>query len=175
MCCTWLAEITGRNNYAKKSPSGHHRTILSGYIFATNAHINNRKNLLNRNISPTCPCPHNMTNFGLLAAEIGLGVLGNPPPRISTGFAPCLRLCSDVAHRRPTKLCTMFRRSWTGTLCIHFRLYCQRYCMALQQRVSAKLCVVAQGMELQNFRRGATYIRLGGHHVGPIFSYGRPA
>jgi len=81
MCCTWLAEITGRNNYAKKSPSGHHRTILSGYIFATNAHINNRKNLLNRNISPTCPCPHNMTNFGLLAAEIGLGVLGNPPPR----------------------------------------------------------------------------------------------
>jgi len=30
--------------------------------------------------------------------------------QISTGFAYCLRYCSDVAHRRPTKLCTMFGR-----------------------------------------------------------------
>jgi len=29
----------------QKSPSGHHRTTLSGYIFATKAHIDNRKNL----------------------------------------------------------------------------------------------------------------------------------
>jgi len=28
---------------AKKSPSGYHRTTLSGYIFATEARINNRK------------------------------------------------------------------------------------------------------------------------------------
>ena len=28
---------------AKKSPSAHHRTILSSYIFATKAHIDNRK------------------------------------------------------------------------------------------------------------------------------------
>jgi len=28
---------------AKKSPSGHHRTTLSGYIFTTKLHINNRK------------------------------------------------------------------------------------------------------------------------------------
>jgi len=28
---------------AKKSPSGHHRTNLSGYIFATKARIDNRK------------------------------------------------------------------------------------------------------------------------------------
>jgi len=28
---------------AKKSPSGHHRTTLSGYIFATKARIDNRK------------------------------------------------------------------------------------------------------------------------------------
>jgi len=41
----------------KNSPSGHHRTNLSGYIFATNS-----------NISSTCP--YNMVNFGLLAAEI---------------------------------------------------------------------------------------------------------
>ena len=31
---------------AKKSPSGHHRTTLSGYIFATKARIDNRKKKL---------------------------------------------------------------------------------------------------------------------------------
>jgi len=30
-------------NIAKNSPSGHHRTILSGYIFATKARIDNQK------------------------------------------------------------------------------------------------------------------------------------
>jgi len=34
------------------------------------------KNLLNSDISPTCP--HNMVNFGPLMAEIGLGVWGTP-------------------------------------------------------------------------------------------------
>ena len=39
----------------QKSPSWHHRTTLSGYIFATKAHIDNRKkNLLSSNMSPTC-------------------------------------------------------------------------------------------------------------------------
>jgi len=42
-CCTWLAENTGRKKVAKKSPSGHHSTNLSGYIFATKARIDNRK------------------------------------------------------------------------------------------------------------------------------------
>jgi len=31
---------------AKKSPSGHYRTTLSGYIFPTKARINNRKKLV---------------------------------------------------------------------------------------------------------------------------------
>ena len=49
----------------QKSPSGHHRTTLSGYIFATKARIDNReKNLLSSNVSFTCP--HNMVNFGPL-------------------------------------------------------------------------------------------------------------
>jgi len=39
MCCTWLAGNTG----CKKSSSAHHRTTLSGYIFATKACIDNRK------------------------------------------------------------------------------------------------------------------------------------
>ena len=39
MCCTQLAENTRR----KKSPFWHHRTTLSGCIFATKACIDNRK------------------------------------------------------------------------------------------------------------------------------------
>jgi len=63
---------------AKNSPSGHHRTTLSGYIFGTKACIDNRKrkNLLNSNTSSTCP--DNMVNFGPLAAEIGLPVCCTP-------------------------------------------------------------------------------------------------
>jgi len=61
----------------QKSPSRHHRTTLSGYIFATKAHIDNRnKNLLSSNMS--CTCPHNMVNFGPLAAEIDPVVWGAP-------------------------------------------------------------------------------------------------
>jgi len=56
----------------QKSPSAHHRTTLSGYIFATKA-IDNRKKLLN-NISSTSS--HNMVNFGPLTAEIGSWVWG---------------------------------------------------------------------------------------------------
>jgi len=61
----------------QKSPSGHHRTTLSGYIFATTACIDNRtKTLLNSNTAPTCP--HNMVYFGPLTAEIGSLVWGTP-------------------------------------------------------------------------------------------------
>jgi len=42
MCCTRLAG----NTRCKKSPSAHHRTTLSGYIFATKARIDNQKNLV---------------------------------------------------------------------------------------------------------------------------------
>jgi len=61
---------------AKKLPSGHHPTTMSGYIFPTKAFIDNRKNLLSSNISSTCP--HNMANFGPLAAEIVSLVWGTP-------------------------------------------------------------------------------------------------
>jgi len=65
MWCMRLAENTGR----KKLPYRHHRTTLSSYIFATKARIDNRKkSLLSSNISPACP--HNMVNFGPLAAQI---------------------------------------------------------------------------------------------------------
>ena len=52
----------------QKSPSGHYRTTLSGYIFASKARIDNRKkNLLSSNMSSRSP--HNMVNIGPLTAE----------------------------------------------------------------------------------------------------------
>ena len=76
----------------QKSPSGHHRTTLSCYIFATKARIDNRKNLLNGNISTACPC--NMVNFGPLAAEIVSLVWGTPVNL--TGFASWQPYCTAL-------------------------------------------------------------------------------
>jgi len=89
MCCVRLAENTGR----KKSPSAHHCTTLSGYIFATKAHIDNRKkNLLNGNISPTCPS--NMMNFGHYWLRC-VGEFGDPQ-QISVGFTFWQRYCTAL-------------------------------------------------------------------------------
>jgi len=38
-----LAENTGRKKSPKNSPSGHHRTTLSGWSFKTKARIDNEK------------------------------------------------------------------------------------------------------------------------------------
>jgi len=51
MCCMRLAKNTG-HKIAKNSPSGHHRTILSGCVFAKKACIDNRKENLLKAISP---------------------------------------------------------------------------------------------------------------------------
>ena len=75
MCCTRLAEKMTQKSQ-KNSPSAHHHTTLLGCVFANKAHIDNRKNLLNSNISSTCF--HNMVNVGPLTAEIGSVVLGTP-------------------------------------------------------------------------------------------------
>ena len=58
----------------KKSPSGHYRTTLSDYIFATKACIGTRKKLLSSNIFSTNS--YNMVKFGPLAAEIDPVVWG---------------------------------------------------------------------------------------------------
>ena len=73
------------------------------------------KNLLNSNISSTCA--NNMANFGLLAATFLLAGLGHPS-KFQQGFASWLRYCSEVVHRRPTKLCTMF-----GPLLVCYIIY----------------------------------------------------
>jgi len=91
---------------AKKSPSGHHSTTLSGYIFAIKAYIDNRKNMLNSNTSSTCP--HNMVNFRLLTAEIRSGVWA--PQVISTGFASWQRYCTASSSGRQPNFAALNRR-----------------------------------------------------------------
>ena len=48
----------------------------TGYIFATKARIDNRKELVKQ--QHLLQSPHNMVNFGPLAAEIALLVWGTP-------------------------------------------------------------------------------------------------
>jgi len=72
MCCTRLAENTGRKNR-------HFGTIarLCRAISLQLRHVSTiGKNLLSRNMSSTCP--RNMVNFGLLKSEIGWSVWGTP-------------------------------------------------------------------------------------------------
>jgi len=68
MCCTRLAGNIGR----KKSPKIRHLGTIAQFVglyVPNKARIDNGKNLLNSNISSTCP--HNMVNIGPLTAEIG--------------------------------------------------------------------------------------------------------
>jgi len=76
MCCTRLAANTGRKKVAKNRDLG---TIaqLWRVISSQLRHISTiGKNLLSSIISSRCP--HNMVNFGLLAAEIISLVWGTP-------------------------------------------------------------------------------------------------
>jgi len=90
----------------QNSPSGHHRTTLTGYIFATKACIDNRKKMLNSNMSSTCP--HYMANFDPLTAEICCRVWGTPAN--FNGFRVLPSLLQRRRSPEPTKFCTMFGR-----------------------------------------------------------------
>jgi len=76
MCCTWLAENTGRKNDAKNC----HLGIIPQLCRAISSQLRHvstiRKNLLSSNISSTRA--HNVVNVGPLAAEILSGVWGTP-------------------------------------------------------------------------------------------------
>jgi len=73
MCCTWLAENTGRKN-------SHFGTIAQLWrsVSSQLRHVSTKmeKNLLNIDISSTCP--DNIVNFSLLTAEICWRVWGTP-------------------------------------------------------------------------------------------------
>jgi len=90
MCCTWLAENTGR----KKSLKIRHLGTIAQLCWAVSSQLRHistiGKKLLSSNISSRCP--HNMVNFGLLAAAIGPVVWGTP----SYAFASWRRYCTTL-------------------------------------------------------------------------------
>jgi len=97
----------------KKSPSVHHHTILLGCIFATKVCIDNRKNLLNSNISSTCP--HNMVNFGPLTVENGLPVWRTPAN--FNGF----RVLASLMHwRRSMEVNQTLHDVWPSPGLLHY-------------------------------------------------------
>jgi len=104
MCCMRLAGNAG----PKKSPSGHHHTTLSCYIFATKARLDNRgKNLLNSNVSPTS------SQHGELQPTSGwdlLASLGHP-----SKFQRVLRLGSITARHLVAGVNQTLRRWTEGT------------------------------------------------------------
>ena len=78
----------------KNSPSGHHHRTFSGYIFATNACIDNR---------------HNMVNFGSLAAEICWRVWGTPAN--FNGFLVLAALLRSIRVLALAKVCGVEHRA----------------------------------------------------------------
>ena len=165
MCCTRLAANTGRKNRRKIAIWAPSHDFVRLYLRNQGMHRQLQKNMLNSNISFTCP--HNMVNVGALTAEIGWRVFDTPEN--FTIFASWLCYCTNVAQRKSTKLCTMFVRllgwyiiyTFLEPRCkIHFAskscvlLYCQRHCTAFEQWASTKLCGIVglQRMELRKFR-----------------------
>jgi len=71
MCFTRLAENTRRKKIAILALS---HNFVGLYLRSQGIYRQSEKNLLNSNISSTCP--HNMVNFGLLMADIGWRVWG---------------------------------------------------------------------------------------------------
>jgi len=128
---------------------------------------------------------HNMVNFGPLAAEICWRAWGTPAH--FNGFRVLASL--GLLHRRPTKLCTMLSRllGWY-TVYTFWRplppngiLPAAKFTLRLSLAFSCIISVTARhsssGRQLKfvawykkwnygTFAECATYIRLGGHHVG---------
>jgi len=159
----------------QKSPKIHHLGTIAQLCQAVSLQLRHisKKNVLSTNTSSTCP--HNMMNFSPLASEVGPVLWGTPSNfsrfRILAAFLQRCRLpeANQTLHDvwpspGPLRYVYIFGGSCPVTeFCrckIHFTsmscflLYWQRYCTALQQRASAKLCSMVQGMGLRNFRRG---------------------
>jgi len=172
----WYARLAGHAS-PKKSPSGHHRTTLLSYIFAIKARIDNRKkNLLSSNIS--CTSPHNMVNFGLLAAEIFSLVRGIP-----ANFNGFRVLASLLQRRRSTEANQTLHNVWPLPGLVDY-VYIFGGCCSVTEfcQVQNSLCVLqvlrfpilsvtARQSSSGREPNIAATIRLG---ISPHSSYGRP-
>jgi len=140
MCCRPLAENTRRKN----SPSVHHRTAMSGCIFATKVLYRQSKKVLNSN---TFTCPHNMVNFDPLTAEIGWRVWS--PQQISTGFASWLRSRSVLYQTLITALVVLARLDYGNATSNYLLSRLQSVTVAARSRdvVSVSMSRSRDGLE----------------------------
>jgi len=170
MWCTQLAENTG----PKKSPSyEHHPTTLSGYIFAINARIDNRKIVKQQYLLHISP------QYGELRPTNGWDRFGSS--RHHSKFQSVSRLRFVTA---PTSLngghqnfAGCLALSCASTLYIHFWGSCRlaeffqlQSSLCVQVLRSPILAALLHGTRAaavsQTSWHGTTYIRLGVHHVG---------
>jgi len=86
----------------QKSPSGHHRTTLSDYIFATKARIDNRKKLVKQQYLLHMSSQYGV-NCGPLTAEIVSLVWGTPAN--FNGFRVLATFCTALQYWASAKLC----------------------------------------------------------------------
>ena len=133
-------------------------------------------------------CPHNMVNVGPLMAEISSGVWGTP-----ANFNQ-FRILTSLLHRRhSTEVNQNLHDVWPSLGLVHYiyifkalapdgilprakftlrpsvafsYIHWQRYCTALQQRGQPNFAAWYKEWNYGTFANSATYIRLGGHHVG---------
>jgi len=161
-----------------------------GCIFATKARIDNRKKILNSNISSTCP--HNMANFGQLTAEISSGVGGTPTNFNGFRILPSavVTTVTSLTEGHPN-FARCLAVSWTGALCTMYTFpglllpdgilagakFTLRPSLAFSYIGSVTARHSSKGRQPNfaawykewnygTFADGATYIRLDGHHVG---------
>ena len=164
---------------AKKSPSGHHRTNLSGYIFATKAHIGNRKKFISSNISLTCS--HNDGELRPTSGWDPLVSLGHP-----CKFQRVSRLGSVTAPTcRSTEANQTLHGVWPSPGLVHYIYIFEGSCPVMEFcQVQNSLCILqvlrsrilvallhgtwaaGTSQTLRRWTQGATYIRQGDHHVG---------
>jgi len=159
--------------WRKKSPSRHHRTTLSGYIFATKACIDNRKQLY---------LLHMSLQYGELRPTSGWDhfvSLGHPSKfqRVSRlGFVTAVTLLNGSQPNFAWCLAV----SCAATLYIHFWwllprnrslpgakfTLCLQSCALLLAALLHGTRAVGISQTLRRWAQGATYIPQGDHHVG---------
>jgi len=158
MCCTWIAENTGRKNYAKNC---HLRTIAQlcwalylqlRHVLTIGKKLVKWQYLLHMSLQYRELQPTNV--WDLLA---GLGHPSKLQRVVRLGFVTSVALFTggQPNFTRFSRAFVAWRNFYRCKL--HFLsksyvlLYWQRYCTALEQWASAKLCGVVQEMELRNF------------------------
>jgi len=174
--------------WRKKLLSVHHRTTLSGYIFATKTCIDNRKkSLLNSYMSSTCP--HNTANLRLINGWDLLTSSGHPSKFNRFRVLPSLlQRCHSVEANQT------LHDVWPSAgllhyIYIHFRrlLPPDRILPGAKFTLHPSLAFLFIGSvtarhsssghqpnfaawykewNYRTFAEGATYIRRGGHDVG---------